>query len=573
MKKLLFLIMLLVMSSFAFADLETDTSIYIPFDDSQLSGSNPLDLTSNNYDGSNTGAATGVSGVINESFLFSHSDDDIVEFTDWDNLVTGTGSYTVNIWYYVDTASLSTSNRYNLFSGWTSNTASRQAECRIEQTTGNIFCIHWIDSSNNNVVVEIPKAQIVDEQWTMVSTVYDDANDEFRVYQNCVLKDTHTAAVGSNNGGTVTVGNFDLLGRAFEGRLDEFSVLDGDYSSSLCDLYNAGAANQYYPTPSTSSAYFHVTATGLSDLNLTFDNGTTLVNATGNIINTTILQNSSSLWNFTLSSTNHFNKSFLNYNVSEDLTTTLSTYPIINVQDTWDNTVISNFTILTHTLLIENIQLGSQTFTNSTQNGFYFTTNDVFLAGTGELVIYETGNVFNNVAYGVGELENNTYYINTDFNSNGNGITVACATGIGGTCNINLSEFGVINNYTTIGSDLYLPFNESKLLTASKTNYFDNKTTVSLLADSNTTVYLPQTDIKFNASQLYTNNSVTSNYTIDGVTKDNDESFYLSAGTYNVTFQATGYYSVTEELTFDALDNETYTFTDVSTRFNGVRHN
>jgi hypothetical protein len=230
--------------------------------------------------------------------------------------------------------------------------------------------------------------------------------------------------------------------------------------------YMYSCSNCYTPI----SQNFTVTGTGLTQLNLTLENGTVYTNTTGNIIFTEIPNNSTDTFNFTLSSPNYFNKSYENYNVSTDLVTGLASYPIINVQDTWSSTPISGFNIT-----IDSVK------------------------------------------------------------------------------------------YEAIGTNLFIPFNETKEALIEKQNYYANFTNISFTQDANITSYVPQTDIKFNASQLYTNNSVPANITIGGVTKANDESFYLSAGTYNVSFASAGYYGVTEELTFSALDNYTYTFTDVST--------
>jgi len=101
----------------------------------------------------------------------------------------------------------------------------------------------------------------------------------------------------------------------------------------------------------------------------------------------------------------------------------------------------------------------------------------------------------------------------------------------------------------------------------SNENTYFNRTFYNISVSSNYIAKLVQSQINFSAFELITNNSLTGiNYTIDGKTHIiNDVGFFnLSAGTYNVTANKNGYFSVTQEITVLALDNKTFNITGIS---------
>jgi hypothetical protein len=98
--------------------------------------------------------------------------------------------------------------------------------------------------------------------------------------------------------------------------------------------------------------------------------------------------------------------------------------------------------------------------------------------------------------------------------------------------------------------------------TTSATGYF-NTTTLNHDTTTNITVDMIQSDIKFFGLEIITNNTLTGNITIDGITKDTNESFYLSAGTHEALFQKSGYFNKTENFTISALDNTTLYFSNL----------
>jgi len=98
-------------------------------------------------------------------------------------------------------------------------------------------------------------------------------------------------------------------------------------------------------------------------------------------------------------------------------------------------------------------------------------------------------------------------------------------------------------------------------------NYFDKSLTdINISSNLATTMY--QAEARFNASELYTNATVLGNFTIyngtANTTKASNEIFYMKEGNYTVYYENNmGYYNKTQNVEVLALDNTTYTITDV----------
>jgi hypothetical protein len=106
---------------------------------------------------------------------------------------------------------------------------------------------------------------------------------------------------------------------------------------------------------------------------------------------------------------------------------------------------------------------------------------------------------------------------------------------------------GYVNIFHVNGLDTF---------TVSAADFF-NQTIVNHNTSTNVTVDMYQSDIKFNVTEIITNNTVLGNITIGAVTQASNTSFYLSAGSYSATFQATGYFDVIIPFNVTALDNLT----------------
>ena len=107
MKKFIVLALIVVMiSSFASADLTTDLKLYYTFDDVDLTGSNPDDMTVKANDGTTNGATTGVTGILNQAFEFDGINDKVsADSVIADVDLTVAGDVSVSGWYYIPTGS------------------------------------------------------------------------------------------------------------------------------------------------------------------------------------------------------------------------------------------------------------------------------------------------------------------------------------------------------------------------------------------------------------------------------------------------------------------------------------
>jgi len=89
---------------------------------------------------------------------------------------------------------------------------------------------------------------------------------------------------------------------------------------------------------------------------------------------------------------------------------------------------------------------------------------------------------------------------------------------------------------------------------------FDNQNFTSGLE-----VYkLYQAEVRFNASELLTNNPISANFTINGSTNTNGTPFYLRQGNYTVTTSSNGFISRTDEVNISVLQNNTIEIQNVS---------
>lgn len=174
---------------------------------------------------------------------------------------------------------------------------------------------------------------------------------------------------GSLSGHAMGTGAFtmgirnDLAGTTqFLGIIDECMVLNDAISQDeLTYIYNSGAGRNFTisgPVPTvnlsiTVTDSFDNSALGDVTANITFPNGSSLLftNATGNFIQTFIPINASNLVNISLSSTDYFNGTFNDYNLSTNLAATLNqSFIEFELEDVVGNPIpVGNITILGQT--------------------------------------------------------------------------------------------------------------------------------------------------------------------------------------------------------------------------------
>jgi len=242
-----------------------DAVCYLTFDDVDLSGSNPLDVSSNSKDGTTTGATTGVTGKINEGFSFDGTNDKVSVLNPYD---INSGDVSVSIW--VNPTDLLNSyviwgNRVN-FSG-----TNNKIGIYVASTTGKIV-INTKDSSASNYT---STASISSGSWSNIIVTRSGASGV--IYINGV-KETFTSASGdiSPNENWI-LAEISGLGSDFNGSMDEFGVWDRQISDSeASDLYNSGNGFNPYATSGYSNKVNGVTPSkvnGIAVANISKVNG------------------------------------------------------------------------------------------------------------------------------------------------------------------------------------------------------------------------------------------------------------------------------------------------------------
>ena len=98
-------------------------------------------------------------------------------------------------------------------------------------------------------------------------------------------------------------------------------------------------------------------------------------------------------------------------------------------------------------------------------------------------------------------------------------------------------------------------------ITVRANNYF-NKQYNNRAVSSNLQAQLFQADLTLSGLEKITNNTLTGNYTIDG-TPIAGNNIHIKSGTYEITFNKTGYYDKSQNITINALYNGTQNVTGI----------
>jgi hypothetical protein len=107
----------------------------------------------------------------------------------------------------------------------------------------------------------------------------------------------------------------------------------------------------------------------------------------------------------------------------------------------------------------------------------------------------------------------------------------------------------------TVTTSLLQNDTSTYLIQVSANDYF-SKNYSNTNVSSNLAAELYQSIITFDLEEFFSGDSLSGNVTIDGVTKTDSETWYLSAGTYNATASVVGYIDLVSEFNVSALDNK-----------------
>lgn len=234
-----------------------DAILYYSLDDADndMSG-NPQDLSGNGNHGTNNGATTGATGVINEGFSISGTSNRLT----LPSLGSYTGAISVNVWVKVSSA-----NNYFLYS---LNTGDNHVLSLGLSNNGKIGIYDgvWRESTATT-----PTGSLA-----MITWVFDGVSS-FDVYVNGSVADS-----GVTYGGTVDLSGTPEINRSgqadFSGDFDEVGIWNRQLSSSeISDLYNSGNGFNPYglttPTVTTTAPTNITKTTADSGGNVTADGG------------------------------------------------------------------------------------------------------------------------------------------------------------------------------------------------------------------------------------------------------------------------------------------------------------
>lgn len=243
MKRFLFfsVLLLVLFSSFAYADLETDTQLYYSFDNDKLSGSDPLDLTPNGNDGTNNGATTNAIGIIEQAFNFDGTSDYITG-ADTDTIIPNKNNgFTYNVW--VNWTDVTGAARQTIFEDYTADVNIRSSSLRI--LDGGLDWIIYTDT--NTFVIDRPSTDLDKDDWVMLSYVYNADDNLLLAYIDGVNIENISTSGNVKDGGDLYIGRFaDGSDRYWSGMIDELAIFNKSLTEQeISNLYGSGIGNQY----------------------------------------------------------------------------------------------------------------------------------------------------------------------------------------------------------------------------------------------------------------------------------------------------------------------------------------
>lgn len=246
-----------------FALNSSDVVVYYSFDDDDLSGSNPLDITPNGNDGTNIGATTGVTGILNEAFDFDSASTDYIN-TNTAFAYTSGDAFTISTWIYP--TSYGGGGFGRIFS--------------TERNSPNAGILFYINSGNTidvgftgrTGVVQSSSGHFSLNTWVHAVAVYDGGTG-IKIYIDGVER-ANNPTYGSPLSSTVN----GLIGKAangntrnFDGKIDEVAIWDRALTAQeISVLYNSGNGLQYpYNVPLPINITFQSqTPSDLNDVNV-----------------------------------------------------------------------------------------------------------------------------------------------------------------------------------------------------------------------------------------------------------------------------------------------------------------
>lgn len=578
-KLLIPVLLLIVLSSFVFALSITPPTIYYSFDNSNISGTNPLDLSGNGHDGTGVSTITNITGKVGQAF-YLNGETGFINL----NTATGTGSQSVCMWVKIN----ETGSDYD---GLVAS-SGRYWSIALNPGTGKIRC--YTESPGVAQVDSITSYATNGLTWQHVCCISD--GSKLRIYINGV-NEANVSGGNPSSSEAQYAGSTGAGAGLLKTVMDEFYYYQGVMNfSDITALYNGGIGyNPYAPalSPGTSmnisagsvatNTYYNYSNTVALNVtvNSTINFGCSLnINSTVNSTVTGITSGNNRQVNFTYIAPDLKRTYSYSINCSGNATVNATTPSYIFYIDSVLQ--LGNFTSLNATqtanksragvaynstrdfnltLFINNLYFSSSTITASMLGGylntflvnmnlteginyFYFKANDTIgnsLSTDNRTIYYDsispviTSNLDGNASYFTGILFWNvtasdpislwSLNISTPnlFNYSTGGLTSPY------TARLNLSIINQTVGIKTANATVCDGFISA--LTCTTYQYtFDNRAMINITGNDSLT------SLPIQAFSIYKNGTLAGSATAGNYTLND-----LTAGSYNITFDAPGY--------------------------------
>lgn len=483
----IFLALVVVVNAYDLADVHS----YYSFDDDDLSGVVVYDLSEHQRNGTNNGAHTGLSGILEESFNFTG---EINHYVEGNGSWTGAGEKTVSFWFKpnIEWSDIGTAPNDVLFLFDTGGVTIRdhlyfyKSGTRLleAKTSNTIFTVYQSDTA---------PSWFRKGEWTHIVLMTSEGNNWGAVFINGTLVKNVTVAGTVGEASTFTIGSRYQHESNFNGTLDEFAIFNATLTTDdITTLFNGGnGLNIFFGGSSyTVKVYDAYNDELLEGVNVTFYNST-------NILYSEITVDAYIRYNSTK------NPAFIYYNATKDgyfndtsnavlANNSNESYLYQSVYNVTNVTAIATSTNITRPY---NCTVGGKTYDNCSNIYLLLGSNNITWAKTGEWYDYifsQTSVLFAISTFNISNVYNNTFNVSA-YNTSSTLITdqlnftvynatlgfyANCTTTVG-TCLFNLSQDVLYN------------------VSVNASNYADEETTIYISSSSQAYNFTLGTDRTF----------------------------------------------------------------------------
>lgn len=230
-----------------------DSKIYVSFDDRDLSGNNPTDISGNDETLTNNGADISAVGILKESFDFEQSDNDYVNTSYY----LPNDDFSVSFWAKLE------SNMNGGFFSTHDDTAGSDGTALVFYNNGDYLFVR-INGGNNafSTATDLWGSS----EWVHIVFTYDYSIKNASVYLNgTYIESITTSNQPDNSVNKLQIGAkyIDGTDNRMDGLIDEFTVYEKLITQSeITELYNEGNGYNPFGVPILidDSTYNHTTA-------------------------------------------------------------------------------------------------------------------------------------------------------------------------------------------------------------------------------------------------------------------------------------------------------------------------